>query len=448
MLGILAVIALVLANGFFVATEFAIVAARRSRIEQLAEQGVANARTAREVVNHLDAYIAACQLGITMASLALGWIGEPAFASLVEPPLERLVGSFAPAAAHAVAVGVAFTAITALHIVIGELAPKGLAIQMPEATTLRIARPIHLFYVVFRWPITLLNAVGNGALRLFGLQPATGHEMVHSVDELRYLVTGSQRAGEIEGSEARIATRAFEFADSTAEDLMTPRTEMEAIPADISRDELLARIASGAHTRLPVYRDSLDDIVGVVHVRDVFKALARQERGLDRPEVVRPVLFVPEGKPADDLLDELRATGQQLAIVVDEYGGTAGMLTIEDLVEALVGPIKQEHESGAGGTDAHSPLEPESDGSLLLSGLTRIRDFEEITGLDLDEHNRDGVETVGGLMMASLGRIPEVGDEMHLDGRVLRVEGLDGLRVERVRLLPLEPAAREEEAKG
>ena len=243
-LGLLAVIVLVLANGFFVATEFAIVAVRRSRLEQLAREGRPGAALAQQVVGHLDAYIAACQLGITMASLALGWIGEPALAHLLEPPLERLVGLWAPAAAHGLAVGVAFAVITGLHIVAGELAPKGIALQRPEATTLWVARPLQLFYLMFRWPITALNAVGNGVLRLFGLRPATGHEMVHSAEELELLVKASQRAGLVEESEARIAARAFQFADLTAGDLMTPRTELEAIPVGIGREDLLRSLAT------------------------------------------------------------------------------------------------------------------------------------------------------------------------------------------------------------
>ncbi|HSF03760.1 MAG TPA: CNNM domain-containing protein, partial [Solirubrobacterales bacterium] len=186
-LGLVAVVVLVLANGFFVATEFAIVAVRRSRLEQLAREGHRRATSALEVVAHLDAYIAACQLGITMASLALGWVGEPALARLLEPPLERLAGRWAPAAAHGIAVGIAFAVITALHIVAGELAPKGIALQRPEATTLWVARPLQLVHLVFRWPITALNAVGNGALRLIGLRSATGHEMVHTAEELALL---------------------------------------------------------------------------------------------------------------------------------------------------------------------------------------------------------------------------------------------------------------------
>lgn len=428
-------VVLVLANGFFVATEFSIVAVRRSRIDQLALEGSASAKAAQRVVHHLDAYIAACQLGITIASLGLGWIGEPAFAHLIEPPLEALVGQVSPALASTVAVAVAFTLITAMHIVIGELAPKGLAIQLSERTALWVARPIHLFYIVFRWPITALNAVGNGVLRIFGLHPATESEMVHSVDELQYLVRGSERAGQIEDSEARIAARAFEFADVTAEDVMTPRTELEAIPADIGREQLLARVAAGTHTRIPVYGESPDDILGVLNVRDLIAVLAGQDGDLDLRPLLRPALGVPESKPADDLLEEMRASRRQFAVVVDEYGGTAGVVTLEDLLEALVGPIEEEPPLGTEGQDSGRP-EPEPDGSLVLDGLTRLRELAEMGGFDLAEAEREGVETLGGLVMSDLGRIPEVGDEVALDGRTLRVEELDGLRVARVRLLP------------
>src|SRR6266542_1248416 len=274
-LGLAVVLLLVLANGFFVATEFAIVAVRRSRLEQLAAEGRANAAAARQVVGRLDTYIAACQLGITMASLALGWVGEPALAHIVEPPLETLVGRFAHAVAESAAVVVSFTVMTALHIVIGELAPKGLALQKPEATALFVARPMQLFELAFRWPIAALNGVGNAVLRLFGLAPAAGHEMVHSVQELRLLILATQEAGVVEEAEARIASRAFTFGDLTAGALMTPRTEVDAIPADLPFAEVRRRLSSSRHTRLPVYEGSLDHIVGVLHATDVQRAVAR-----------------------------------------------------------------------------------------------------------------------------------------------------------------------------
>jgi len=438
-LGLASVVFLVLANGFFVATEFAIVAVRKSRLEQLAAEGVANARAAQQVVGHLDTYIAACQLGITMASLALGWLGEPAFSHLVEPPLEAVIGTFAPAASHGVAVGVSFAIITALHIVIGELAPKGLALQRPEATTLWITRPIQLFEFAFRWPIRVLNGVGNGVLKLFGMEPASGHEMVHSVDELRLLVNATHHAGGVEESEARIASRAFSFADLTAGALMTPRTELDAVPINLPLAELRQHLGSSRHTRLPVYEGSLDRVVGVLYAADFYRALDRalMENRLDvvdLRELLRRPMVVPESKPADDLLDEMRANGRYFAVVIDEFGGTAGVVTVDDLLESLVGPMREETSEGM---EASTPaVAPQADGSLIVDGLLRLNEWEEATGVALNEADHDAVETIGGVVMTRLGRIPVIGDELTVGERVLRVEELDGMRVAAVRLLP------------
>jgi CBS domain containing-hemolysin-like protein len=294
--GLLAVVLLVAANGFFVATEFAIVAVRRSRIEQLEAEGHRSARAARDLIDRLDTYIAACQLGITMASLALGWVGEPALAHLLEPPLEALIGSFAPALAHGLAIGVTFALITSLHIVLGEQVPKLIGLQRPEGTTLFAARPMQLVNLLFGWPIALLNNVSNAAMKLIGLRPGAGHEQVHSVEELVLLVSASQQAGTVEESEARIASRAFVFADRTAGELMTPRTELEALPTAMSLEELLAEVAASTHSRLPVYEGSLDNIVGVLHVHDLFRLLQSPPPAFKLSEHIRPVLFIPYGK--------------------------------------------------------------------------------------------------------------------------------------------------------
>ncbi len=445
-LGLVAVLVLVLANGFFVATEFAIVGVRRSRLEQLAAAGDANAAAAKHVVGHLDTYIAACQLGITMASLALGWLGEPAFAHLVEPPLEALVGQFAPTAAHGVAVGVSFAIITALHIVIGELAPKGLALQAPEGTTLWVTRPMMLFEYAFRWPIRLLNGVGNGVLKLFGLHPAAGHEMVHSVEELRVLVHAARQAGGVEESEARIATKAFSFADLTAGALMTPRTEVEAVPVEAGAAQLAARFGVPGdggrrhHQRVPVYEGSLDHVLGVLHLTDFWQTVAatapHERDALPLRPLLRPTMVVPETKPADATLEEMRTTGHYFAVVIDEYGGTAGVLTLDDLVEALIGPMAAEQHPGVGPVDALATGDGESSGPLVFDGLTRLQEWEDVTGLHLTEEDHAAVETLGGLVMTRLGRIPEAGDEIAVAERTLRVEEMDGLRVARVQLVP------------
>jgi CBS domain containing-hemolysin-like protein len=430
--GVASVLLLVAANGFFVATEFAIVAVRTSRLEQLAREGSGSAKLAREIVRHLDAYIAACQLGITMTSLALGWIGEPALAGLIEPPLEALAGTFAPAAAHAISTGVAFALITALHIVLGELAPKGVALQRTEGTALAVARPIHLFYVIFRWPVTLLNNVGNAVLRLFGMQSAAGHEMVHKVEELRLLVTTSQQAGEVEASEARIASRAFTFADLTAEELMTPRTEIDGIDVNASPEELRERITTIRHTRVPVYEGSLDRIVGVVLARDVLAVLLTDGPTPPLSRLMKPPVIVFASWRVDTILDEMRRGQHRLAVVQDEYGGTAGIVTFEDLVEALIGPMADEPERGDQSTVIDSS---ETDANhQMVDGLTRLADWEELAGITLPEEDHEAADTVGGLVMTRLGRIPEVGDRIEVDGLMLRVEQLDGRRVARVRM--------------
>ncbi len=440
--GLLLLVLFVAANGFFVATELAMVASRRSRLEQMAADGDVGARTAQALIRKLATYIAACQMGITMASLALGWVGEPALAHLIEPPFVGLVGAFAPAAAHGVAVAVSFTVITILHITFGEVVPKRLAIRKPEVAATVLARPMQIFELVFHYPIAFLNGLSNAVLRLMGLPPAAEHEQVHSVEELRLLVSGSHQAGVVEASEARIATRAFTFADLTAGALMTPRTELEAVPAGITLRELLERVRSTPRTQLPVYEGSLDNVLGVLHVRDLLNLLGDVMdeadafgRPFDLRALVKPVLVFPESKAADDVLDEMRARRRYFAVVIDEYGGTAGILTLQDLVSALVGPVEESGAEGTGmGPEETAVRQP--DGSLLLDGLTRIDEWDEVTGIDLAEEDEEAAETIGGVVMARLGRIPEVGDEVTVGGRKLRVEQLDGRRVALVRLLP------------
>ncbi len=447
--GFAAVAALVLANGFFVATEFAIVAVRTSRLEQLAGQGNTSARAARAVVGRLDTFIAACQLGITMASLALGWIGEPAFAHVIEPLLAPLVGQFAESASHGVAVGVSFALITALHIVIGELAPKGLALQRPEATALAVARPMQAFERVFRLPIKLLNGVGNGVLRIFGLEPASGHAITHSVDELRVLVGGMQRAGIVDDLEARIAGRAFRFGEVTVGELQTPRTELDGIPRDTSIEAAIETALRSGHSRLVVFDGSMDNIVGVVHLHDLLRAqrpalsASAPEAGAAPPDssagaasvgaVLRSVLVSPATRPADTLLEEMRTQRRHLAVVLDEYGSTAGIVTLENLFEALVGRIPPEESAYTATTpvDAHVA----GDGSLVLEGLTRLDELEELADVQIEPTRRAEVDTLGGLVMAELGRLPSVGDEISIGGRRLRVESLEGRRIAAVRLI-------------
>src|SRR5215217_7865184 len=314
LLALAAVVALVLANGFFVATEFSLVAVRRTRIQHLASQGDRRAASVLGRLDHLDAYIAATQLGITVASIALGWIGEPALAHLIEPVLERLPGLSSTQrvwVTHTVGFALAFAIITVLHIVFGELAPKSLALQRPEATSLRVAGPIHVFYRAFRPIIGLLNSVGNGVVRLLGIEPASGHERVQSAEELMLMVDASREAGLVDPASHAIVDRAFIFADLAVRHVMVPRTEMIAVPSDASLPDILRLAATSGYTRLPVYARDTDHLIGIINVKHVLLLLADCLTGGQVPPVggqvppvfdiadyLRPLFVVPEAMPA------------------------------------------------------------------------------------------------------------------------------------------------------
>ena len=417
--GVVAVLALVFANGFFVAAEFSLVTVRKTRIDQLIAEGHRSARVVRRALTDPDSYIAATQLGITMASLGLGWIGEPALASLIEPAFGWL-GPAAEVTAHSVAVAVAFLTITALHIVLGELAPKTVALQHPENTALMIARPTELF-MRFVWPfIVLLNGMGRAVVRAAGLRPPSGHALVHSEEELKMLVTASQEAGVLEEDEEQMLHRVFGFADLTAGHVMVPRTELVAISEDAGIEAVLSALARGGHDRYPVYRGDLDDILGILHLADLVPVVARGEQ-VRIPALVREAMVVPETMPADEILAEMRARQTSMAIVIDEYGGTAGLVTFAGLMERIVG---DPGDVGAGNRISVLP-----DGSALVDGLALVTDVNAQFGLHIDE---DIYHTLGGYVLGRLGRRARIGDRVEVERRTLRVEVLDGLRVARV----------------
>lgn len=411
------VLLLVFANGFFVAAEFAIVTVRKTRVDQLIAEGNTRARAVRRAVTDPDSYIAATQLGITMASLGLGWIGEPALAEFVRPAVTFLPTGIAEATAHSISVAIAFAIVTALHITLGELAPKTIALERAEATALLVVGPTELFMRGF-WPfIRLLNGVGRAIVTVIGLKGSGGHALVHSEEELKMLVTASQEAGVLEEQEEQMLHRVFDFADLTAGQVMLPRTELAAINADCSGDDLLQAIGRAGYPTIPVYRNDLDTVVGMLHAVDVVKALGSGNRDITAASLARDTLTVPETMAADDLLASLRQKGVREAIVIDEYGGTAGLVTFEWLMERIVGA------AGTPKTIVHE------DGSADLDGLTLVTDVNEQFGLHIDE---DTYTTLGGYVLGRIGRRARVGDAFDLEGRRLRVVALDGLRVAKV----------------
>ena len=420
-----AVLALVFANGFFVAAEFSLVTVRKTRIDQLIAEGSSLARPVRRAITDPDSYIAATQLAITMTSLGLGWIGEPAVSSLIEPALGLLPLSLRAATSHTLAVALGFAFITALHIVLGELAPKTVALQHAERTALIVGRPTELFMRIF-WPfITVLNSTGRAVVRMLGLKPPSGSSLVHSEEELKMLVTASQEAGVIEEEEEQMLHRVFGFGDLTAGQVMLPRTEMMALPVRIGRQELLERLSQATQLVIPVYRAHLDDIAGLVRMRDLLGVLAGTDEAVDLTPMLHEPLTVPDTLKADDLLTDMRKRRTPLAIVIDEYGGTAGMVTFERLMERIVGEIGT---AGDGGASAITVL---TDGSALIDGLALTTDVNVQFGLQIDE---DLYDTIGGYVLGRLGRRPRLGDVVEIGGRKIRVEALDGLRVARVLL--------------
>ncbi len=415
------VMALVFANGFFVAAEFSIVTVRKTRIDQLMAEGHRGARAVRRAVTDPDSYIAATQLGITMASIGLGWIGEPALASMVQPLVAFLPMTIAEATAHTLAVAIAFALITALHIVLGELAPKTIALERAETTALLVVKPTELFMKAL-WPfIRLLNGTGRAVVNLLGMRPS-GHALVHSQEELKMLVTASQEAGVLEEQEEQMLHRVFGFADLTASQVMVPRTELAAIDADAPREKAVELIGSSGYARLPVYRKNLDNVIGILYVTDLVKALTTGQTDVHPASLAREALTVPETLGADDLLAAIRRRGVREAIVIDEYGGTAGFVTFDSLMERIVGDL-----SGSAGGGGKIRLQ--ADGSADIDGLALVPDVNEQFGLAIDE---DTYTTIGGYVLGRIGKRARVGDTLDVDGRKLRVTALDGLRVARV----------------
>lgn len=425
---IVSVILLVAANGFFVASEFSLVAVRRSRIVALAESGNRRAKLLLDLLDHLNAYISATQLGITMASLALGWIGEPALARLLEAPLQGMVSD---ALRHTIAFVAAFTVITVLHIVLGELAPKTLALERAERVALAIALPMRIFHHIFSWPVRLLDWAGSSTVRLLGLRYTGELASVYTVDELRQIIDVSHKSGTLEPDEQRLLHRVFEFSDAEVREVMMPRTRVVGLELSSPRDEVVAIVLENMYSRYPVYRKSIEDIVGVVHGKDLLGRLVAGE-AFDLTSIMLPPVFVPEGKKVSSLLKDMQRSRNQMAFVVDEYGGLSGLVTTEDLIEELVGEIRDEHDAGEA---LH--FQRLADGSHLVDGLLSI--FDLAGDIDVKIVDDMPYETVAGLILHELGRFPLRGESVDWNGYRLICEEVTPTSILKVRVVKLSP---------
>ncbi len=421
-----AVVVLVAANALFVAAEFSLVAARRTRIEAMIRRGDRRAVTARAVMQNITRFISGTQLGITLTSLGLGWIGEPALAE----PIARWFAAFPPTlaavATHGVAVSIAFILITYLHVVLGELVPKSLALLYPETLGRWLARPLTLFTTVTNPFIWLLNNSATGLTRLFGARPMSERERVHSPEEILMLVEQSRQTGTLAPQDARMIAGVFEFSEKNAREVMTPRTQMVALPLTLAIADAADRVATAGRSRYPVYRDSLDDIVGTVHAKDILRAL-RGPAGGTLESILRPPLLVPGTREVEDVLADMKRQKVHLAIVLDEYGGTAGLVTMEDLLEEIVGQIYDEYDRPETGTAAGAAPTPAS----VIAGGTEVAEVNRMYGLRIDDGD---YTTIGGVVFGVLGRLPKVGDRVDLAGATVEVVEMDGRRVGKVRV--------------
>ncbi len=438
LVGVLAVCALVATNGFFVAAEFGLVKVRQTRIDELAAEGKSAALVVQDELKHLDSYIAATQLGITLASLALGWIGEPSLAHLIEPLFAFAGDAAAIELAHSAAVAISFFLITMLHIVLGELVPKSIALQRSEGTALFVARPLYLFARLFRPFIVLMNGFGNLVVRALGMQATSEHASVHTVKELEMLVAQSHKAGLLDNEEEVLLRRVFDFGDKTAQQVMVPRTEIVGIPGDITLEQLREKVAEEHYTRLPVYEGTLDNIIGLVHIKDVFALVSK--RRSDEPftvqSILRPVLNVPKTASITKLMALMQNKKAHLTVVIGEYGETAGIVTLEDIMEEIVGEVQDEFDTLEEGV--RSEVELQADGSYSVDGLMSINAFAEKFGMSFGDIY---YATIAGYVLGELSRIPKVGDTVYIDEYRLQVEAMDHLRIARLRVERAEQVA-------
>lgn len=431
---ILLVLLLVAANGFFVAAEFALVSVRRSRIASLAENGDARAVKLLRLLDNLNSYISATQLGITMASLALGWIGEPALSRLLEAPLDGLVSD---AVRHTIAFIGAFTIITFLHIVLGELAPKTLALDRAERVALWVAWPLHLFHTLFGWPIRTLDFAGRSTVRLLGLHVSPDNASVYTVDELRHIINTSHTSGTLEADEQRLLHRIFEFSDSEVQDVMIPRSAVVALSVDATLEETVAAFNTHGYSRIPVYRDQLDDIIGIAVRRDLEPFLSHPDApDFNLGTLLHPPRFIPVNAQLSTALKQMQTSRTHMIFVVDEYGGFEGIITLEDLLEEIVGEIDDEYD------DVSPPQCIEDHNGYLLDGMMTVREVN--LRLDLDLPEDAPYSTIAGFLLQQAGRLLQQGESIAFDNSRFTVESVDRKRIRRIRVTaeaPEEPAA-------
>jgi CBS domain containing-hemolysin-like protein len=422
-----AVLVLVLANGFFVSSEFALVSVRRPKLEGRAAAGSKSARAALRLLDRPTIFISATQLGITLASLALGWIGEPTVAALLLPVAARLATEgWAGYIAHGAAIVIAFAAITYLHIVLGELMPKMIALDRADRMALIAARPLELFAEIFRPLIWVFNKTGTNLGRLFGLKSSLEHTAVYTEAELRQLIDVAKESGHLRAEERRLIHRVFEFSDTLVREAMVPRTTVAAISSDCSLEEIAKAFHKYGYSRLPVYRESLDDMIGFIHSKDVMPYLLRPE-SFHLEQVLQSPLYVVDTARLEDVLRQMQKAKAHFGFVIDEHGGVEGIITLEDLLEEIVGDISDEHDE-----EVNEQITEDKDGTYILDGGLAVRDLNRRLQLSLPES--EAYTTIAGFLMTEAGHVLQRGEVVKHDGLLFHIERVERRRVIQVRL--------------
>ncbi len=420
---LLVIVLLLFANGFFVASEFALVSVRQTRMQQLANEGNKTAQIATKALKTLDRYIAATQLGITIASIGLGWVGEATLAKLIHPLFDFLPYVSNTIATHSIATLIAFVLVTFLHVVIGELMPKSIALQFPEKTTLIIARPLVGVANILSPFIYILNGFGNWMLKLMNIPSAQAHHSVHSEEELDMIIDESYKCGVLNETESFLLKNSLKFTDLTAKQVMVPRCNIVALSVDINQEEYAKIVLENQYTRYPVYSEKFDNIIGILHVKDLYSCKLKNEE-IQIKDILRPPLFVTETATTDSLLKDFKKNKTEIAVVIDEFGGVSGIVTLEDVLEEIFGEVQDEFD------DEETNIKQVAENKYIANGLYRIEDFFEY--FNLKQPSEFDVETIGGYIQKLLCRLAKINDEVQIENLKLRVVELKDRRIKKI----------------
>lgn len=413
---------LLFVNGFFVAAEFALVKVRKTRLEQLSNEGNSNAKKALKLVEDTNRMLAAAQLGVTIASIALGWVAESTIVQLIEPVIKFIPALNSVVAAHAIAVPISFVVVTYFHVLLGEQLPKCFALRHPDSLALWVARPMDWFITLFKPFVWLLLVSGDKILCAFHVSSDEA-SLVHSTEELDMLVDASYNEGVLNETEAEMLHNMFKFSDLLAKQVMLPRTDMMCIPSDISYEDLNKFALENQYTRYPVYEGSIDKILGFIHVKDLY-SLAMNKENYSINKLIRPLMLVPETMTLDNLILEFKKTHTQMAVVIDEFGGTSGLITLEDVLEEIIGEVQDEFDE-----EEEVDIKEIAENTYIANAMMRIDELVDFFGLNEAQFEEDDVETIAGLVVKLLGRIAVVGDKTSFNGLTFTVVEVDGARV-------------------